>query len=391
MSLYDDFDKLLESDLDGLLDEPEKVAPVTSQDRLERAFLEINEFYRENREKPSSTTRNISERKLGARLDGILANPNKIEALKHLDEFALLELPEAPTTIDELNSLDDLDLLGDDSGIFDVGALPAKPRKNEDAAKRKPAKDFDKFKPLFIDVQQKLEAGDLILVPFGGVSTIEQGKFFVLGGLTCYIAEVKETKLKANGDRLRPKQRLRVIFSNGTESSMYRQSLAIRMYEQQGRAFAQTSFDETEIMDPAVMTGHIYVLKSQSTDPQIAGMKDLYKIGYSRTAVEKRIANAATDPTYLMSPVEIVADYELQAIRPSALENLIHRVFDSARLQLSQIDLEGKNYTPKEWFVVPLTVINQAIDMIRTGDIVEVHYDRELQKLVLNEEQELFQ
>lgn len=386
MSLYDDFDKLLESDLDGLLDEPEKAASVTSQDRLERAFLEVNEFYREYGVKPSSTTRTISERKLGARLDGILADPNKIDALKHLDEFGLLELPDAPTTIDEIDALDDLDLLGDDSGIFDVGALPKKPRKNEDPAKRMPAKDFDKFKPLFVDVQKKLESGDLVLVPFEGVSTIKEGKFFVLGGLTCYIAEVRETQLKANGDRLRPKQRLRVIFSNGTESSMYRQSLAVRIYEKQGRAFAQTSFDETEIMDPAVMTGHIYVLKSQSTDPQIADMKDLYKIGYSRTAVEKRIANAATDPTYLMSSVEIVADYELQAIRPSALESLIHRVFDSARLHLSQIDQQGKNYNPKEWFVVPLPVINQAIDMIRTGDIVDVHYDRELQKLVLNEE-----
>lgn len=85
-------DDILAGDVDGLLDAPQKPKKVTSSDRLERAFLEIVEFRREHERVPSSTTREIAERKLGARLDGILANDEKIEALKHLDEFGLLDV-----------------------------------------------------------------------------------------------------------------------------------------------------------------------------------------------------------------------------------------------------------------------------------------------------------
>src|SRR5699024_9637804 len=98
----------------GLLDMPEKPKKVTSSDRLERAFLEIVEFRRTHGRLPSSTTREISERKLGARLDGIHADDGKVEALTHLDEFGLLELPKAPGSIDELLDDDSIDLLANE-------------------------------------------------------------------------------------------------------------------------------------------------------------------------------------------------------------------------------------------------------------------------------------
>ena len=110
-------DAILDSDVDGLLDAPEKPVKVTATDRLERAFLEVVEFRRTHGRIPDSTTREIAERKLGARLDGILANEEKIAALKHLDEFGLLEVPEAPASIDDLLGDDDLDLLGLDEPI----------------------------------------------------------------------------------------------------------------------------------------------------------------------------------------------------------------------------------------------------------------------------------
>lgn len=111
---------LFDSDTDGLLDTPEKTAKVTSNDRLERAFLEIVEFRRRQGRAPSSTTREIAERKLGARLDGILANDEKHEALTHLDEFDLLSVPEPPASLDDLLDGDELDLLEDESGVLDV-------------------------------------------------------------------------------------------------------------------------------------------------------------------------------------------------------------------------------------------------------------------------------
>lgn len=116
-----EFQAVLDADVDGLLDAPEKPQKITSSRRLERAFLEIVEFYRTHGRVPSSSTRAIAERKLGARLDGFLASDERVSAVKHLDEFGLLDAPEAPTSIDELLEGGDLDeLLGDDSGILDV-------------------------------------------------------------------------------------------------------------------------------------------------------------------------------------------------------------------------------------------------------------------------------
>lgn len=93
---------------DDLLTAPEKPQKLTSSDRLERAFLEIVEFRRAHDRVPSSSTREIAERKLGARLDGFLADDQRAAAVKHLDEFGLLEAPEAPASIDELLEGDDL-------------------------------------------------------------------------------------------------------------------------------------------------------------------------------------------------------------------------------------------------------------------------------------------
>jgi hypothetical protein len=124
------------------------------------------------------------------------------------------------------------------------------------------------------------------------------------------------------------------------------------------------------------------VLRSRSNDPQIASLKDLYKIGFSTTSVEQRIANATNAPTYLMAPVDIVADYRTYNLKPSALEHLLHRVFAEVRLDITQIDPKGRMYDPSEWFVVPLNVINQAINMIMSSEIVDYVYDPAAQQLV---------
>lgn len=387
--IEEEFLKILESDTDGLLEVPEKPAPITATDRLERAFLEIVEFRRTEGRIPSSTTREISERKLGARLDGFLANDEKAELVRHLDEFNLLEQSEAPASLDDILENDVLDLLDAEEDIFDLSTLPDLTQVEDDfdVARREKAKDFDQFKPLFAAKHKELEQGDSILAPFGGVSTIEPGRFFILSGVMLFVAEVGETELVKTKDRKVPKERLRVIFENGTESSMYRQSLASRMGEHNGRSVVsgRKTFDLSEIGDADAASGHIYVLKSLSTHPEVAGIPNLYKIGFSTTSVAERIVGAATDPTYLMAPVEIVGDYRIYNVRPSVIEKLLHRVFAEVRLDISQIDVQGKNYKPAEWFVVPLKVIDQAIRMIISGDIVDFRYDKTTQTLVWSE------
>lgn len=258
-----DFQWLIDSDVDGLLDLPEKPKKVTSSDRLERAFLEVVEFRRAHDRLPSSTTREIAERKLGARLDGILADEEKIAALKHLDEFGLLETPEAPASINDLLDSDDFDLLGDDSGLLDVSDLPQRkaPEPPDSIAKRKKAEGFEAFEPLFKAKHAELADGTYRLVPFPGVRTIEEGNFFVLNGVLLFIAEVGETTFTVVGGKQEQKQRLHVIFENGTESSMYRQSLSIRLHEAEGQALARAGHDLTEVGDPDKESGHIYVLR----------------------------------------------------------------------------------------------------------------------------------
>lgn len=378
-------DALFDSDVDGLLDAPEKPKKVTSSDRLERAFLEIVEYRREHGRNPSSTTREIAERKLGARLDGILANQEKIDALKHLDEFELLTEPEAPASLEELLDGDDLDLLGDDTGILDVSSLPARksPVDDFDTATRKKAPDFENFEHLFKTKHSELAAGDAKLAPFPGLQHIEEGAFFVLGGVMLFIAEVGEAEYKKSTVRENRRERLRVIFENGTESSMYRQSLGIRMGEKDGQVVVPSSFES--ILAEDVATGYVYVLRSLSDDPQIAEVPDLYKIGFSRGPVEKRVARAEHEPTYLMAPVEIIASYRTYNLKTSALEHLLHRVFAAARLRVSQVGIDGRVYEPSEWFSVPLPVINQAIDLISSGDIVTFTYDTASRRLVERE------
>ena len=243
-----DFQWLIDSDTDGLLDTPEKPKKVTSNDRLERAFAEIVEFRRFHGHLPSSTTREIAERKLGARLDGILASESKIAALRHLDEFGMLEMPEAPESIDDLLAADDFDLLGDDSGLLDVSGLPARkaPDAPESVARRTRAIGFEEFESLFKTKHAELAEGVYRLMPFPGRQTITAGNFFVLNGVMLFIAEVGETEYKKSTVRENKRERLRCIFENGTESDMYRQSLMTRMYEAQGQVLARTGVGQVQ-------------------------------------------------------------------------------------------------------------------------------------------------
>lgn len=380
-----DFQAVLDADVDGLLDAPEKPQKVTSSDRLERAFLEIVEFHRAHDRVPSSSTREIAERKLGARLDGFLASDERAAAVRHLDEFGLLEAPAAPASIDELLEGDDLDdLLGDDGGILDVSDLPT--RRSSEApdsiAKRTKAKDFENFEHLFRAKHAELTKGAMALAPFKGVHTIQEGRFFVLNGMLLFVAEVGESLSMVVGGKAEQKQRLRVIFENGTESSLYRQSLSIRLHEQSGQALVRAGASADDILDGDIETGHIYVLQSLSADPLVANMKDLHKIGFSTASVEQRIKNAEKSPTYLMAPVKVVADYRLYNVKASWLEHLLHRVFAEVRLDLTQVDRNGRDYDPSEWFVVSRDVIDQAVSMIMSGEITGYVYDKALRRLV---------
>ncbi len=161
--------------------------------------------------------------------------------LKHLDELGLLEAPEAPDSIDDLLNDDDLDLLGDESGLLDMSDLPVRRqvRYSGAVARREKSRDFAQFEPLFKQKHTELRAGAGKLLPYSGIAQIVPGAFFVLNGVMLFIAEVGETEYKKSTVRENKRERLRCIFENGTESSMYRQSLAIRLSGEDGSVVAQ--------------------------------------------------------------------------------------------------------------------------------------------------------
>lgn len=130
-------------------------------------------------------------------------------------------------------------------------------------------------------------------------------------------------------------------------------------------------------------TGTLYVLRGRSTHPTIAAHRDLiHKIGITGGAVEARIAGAADDATYLLAGVEVAATYKLYEINRPRLEGLIHRVLDSVRFDAEIPDRFGKPVRPREWFLVPLSVIDEIVARIGDGTLVDYTYDREPAALV---------
>ncbi|MGB6129474.1 MAG: GIY-YIG nuclease family protein, partial [Psychrilyobacter sp.] len=121
-----------------------------------------------------------------------------------------------------------------------------------------------------------------------------------------------------------------------------------------------------------------YVLTSKSTDERIASIDNLFKIGYSKNEVENRIKNAENEPTYLMAPVSIVTSWKCYNMNPQKLEQLLHVFFGTTCLNIDVIDNTGKRCTPREWFIVPLKVIEQAIELIISGEIIKYRYDKDL-------------
>ena len=289
------------------------------------------------------------------------------------------------------DEIDDDELLAqlgvDDSAVEDITTLrhvrsADEKRAAEEIANRQPCEDFDRFKSLFERVQLDLKEGIRQSRPFvrdAGFSKaeIKAGQFFIVGGQVAYVAEVGERTRAPNGET---DARLRVIYSNGTESDLLLRSLQRALYKDDaGRRISEPSAgplfaDESEEGDAP--SGVVYVLRSKSDNPVVAANRTiLHKIGVTGGDVPRRIANARLDPTFLMADVEIVATYELYNIARSRLENLIHQIFGAARLDIEIKDRFGNPIVPREWFLVPLFVIDEAIDKIRDGTITGYAYD----------------
>lgn len=391
------------TDLDDLASELEEFAPSDKKagnspraERIIAGFEEIQRFFEENKRVPQAGAENdIFEQIYAVRLERMRQLEecrSLVESLDYqglLGEPVVLEPEEAELSNDDLMAeLAELGGAGDLTELRHIRPA-AEIKVAEEIAGRDKCPDFEHFKPLFEGVQNDLKSGTRKIIPFGKDASVEVGNFFVLGGQTVYVAEVGEEFLAPNGD---PDARLRVIYSNGTESNLLLRSLQRALYkDKQGKPGSRITDPDlgplftNEREEGDVTSGTIYVLRSKSDEPFVKEHREIvHKIGVTGGKVETRIADATNDPTYLLAEVEIVATFELVDINRTKLENLLHKLFDPARLDLTILDRFGKPVKPREWYLVPLPVIHDAIGKIVDQTITGYHYDIKSASLVPN-------
>lgn len=386
----------LRAELDDFAQPQKKSGRSPREERIIAGFEEIQRFVEKHGHPPLHTEdRDIFERLYAVRLDRLSALEECRSLLSPMDHQGLLQPASAAGGFAE--PVDDDELLAElagAAGASDITELrhvrtSADKRAAEEIANREPCPDFESFKPLFAAVQRDLDTGVRTTRPFvrdAGFlkADIMEGQYFILGGQIAYVAEVGDTFKAPNGEY---DARLRVIYSNATESNLLRRSLQRALYKDEtGRRITDPAAGplfagESEDGDQA--SGTIYVLRSKSNHPTVAANRDvLHKIGVTGGDVARRLVNAKFDPTFLMADVEIIATYELYNINRTRLENLIHRIFDPARLEIEIKDRFGHPIIPREWFLVPLFVVNEAVDRIRDGTITDYRYDPKAAALV---------
>lgn len=370
-----------------------KLKPGRAPDKDERAraqFEEINVFVDRHGfapgQGPEARKIGVMERTYQARLRAYAEDPALRSAVSGMDRHALLPKgaePSAPASLDELLASGDPLLDDPNDGIFDLVHAKAAPAKPEMVSERVPCKDFDQFRPIFDKAAAELASGVRRSLRFANEQEIEAGGFFILNGVMVYVAEVRDPHVR-NGKR---NARLRLIFDNGTEGQNLLRSLATELYKDpNGRRLSDPNPGPLFGTAPLVqiqrdsledrVTGIIYVVRSLSLLPEIARLDgNLFKIGFTTGALEARLRSAHEDPTFLMAPVKPVMSYQAVNLNANAFERLVHHFFDRARLDIEIKDRFGKVTKPREWFLLPLQVIEQAIPLIVDGSILGYRYD----------------
>ena len=361
--------------------------------RIIAGFEEIESFFEKNRRIPQhGEDKDIFERIYATRLDAILASQECINVLSRLDKHSLLanaeiKAKESDAEIDDGELLAELGVdIKNDSDLTNLTHVKSTAEKKaaEEIGHRSLCPDFDKFKPLFVKIKEELKSTERQSFRFKEDTSINQGEYFILGGQIAYIDQVGALTEDSFG---KWDGRLRIIFDNGTESNILLRSFQKALYKDEaGRRITEPDagplFADV-IGEDDIESGTIYVLRSKSDHPYVAEHRDvLHKIGVTGGKVETRIANAENEATYLLAEVKVVATFKLAGINRAKLENLFHRIFAPAQLDIVINDRFGKPVKPKEWFVVPLNIIEEVVDRIRDGSITSYVYDPKQAKLV---------
>lgn len=390
-----------DKELEKIFDDPllaDITAPhkrTTSSDRLVAGFQEIMAFYEANGRLPEDVP---SEATIYHKWIGLLKSEKKIERCRPFDDLGILPQsnprhsePQSECC-NELTEKEQLDTIFNDPlladieddaslGLFDI---PEYMRERLNARKeaeyigsRRPCDDFERFADGFKQIHQGLKSGKYKLIKFS-IQNLKVGTYFVEDGTIGYLAAFDDEGINKHGDR---DGRTRVIYENGSEADIKYKTIAKNL-SVTGYSIQDCSEMTTEelkqhftLSEKDVESGTIYVLRSKSVRPEIASLKNLYKIGFTVTSVESRIANAKKEPTYLCDDVEVVATWKVYNVKSSTFEALIHKLFASVQLQVT---VDG--HQPKEWFIVPFKIIEEAVKAVILNKPIK--YDARIQKII---------
>lgn len=384
----------------GLLDAKPKTSHVkTDEDRLIDSFEEINVFIDKNDREPSTSS--MSEYGLMAKLKNFRNNEAQKKVLKPYDRHNVLGHVEIEKqSIDDILADDEFGLLASDKDL-DIFKFKHTPKPGDRAeadfvAQRKPMKekDFEEYEKMFQKVHQEIKEGKRKIIPFKDVEQhLMADRFYISDGVMLYLESInfnRDNKNLGKNTARRKDGRTRTIFENGTLSNMLYRSLGKSIYNN-GKMITNPDYLVQEdlfvnsglVQEADIPSGWIYILKTKSKKKELSGIEDLYKIGFSSTYVDERIKNAKNEATYLFADVKKVATYKVYNRNADKLEHLLHRFFANACLDIDLFADNGQRLNPREWFVVPFEVIEEAIRLILNENIVNYAYDHKTKKLEL--------
>jgi hypothetical protein len=385
-------DELISSS-DPIFDAPETRA-TDKVDPVEKGFREILDFRTTKGRVPNGSSDNQYEAGLADRLEAYRSSERWRSLLLPLDTFGMLSAQQAaaPTTLDELIASGD-DLINDPaSGIFDLKHVSsaadrttARISSPDYKAQRRPCPDFDRFRPVIRSIVEDIRSGrrKTKTTNGGGGGDIKRGDVYVLNGQIAYVAEVGEWRRTEFGQI---DARTRIVFDNATETDYLARSFARALNEDpNGRVVETVGEDENGLLAklPNKPQGHVYAARTLSKDPALVELAPLMlKIGSTINDPSKRLHGSERDPTFLLAPATLEAEWEVHDMKASDVEKALHAFLHPANVAIKMPDRFGHAVDAREWFVVSVAIVRQAIGLLRERRLQNFRYDIEKCKIV---------
>ena len=368
----------------------------TSQLETEResdAYKEIEAFIKETGHRPRPNASDMNEFKLYSRMKTMLGLTG--DMIIHEPEVAFgiqkKTAPKVYRTFNDIFTSDSMSILNtNEENLFNITHFisPTNRETTDFVAKRKPCKDFNKYEESFKNIQKDLKTGKRKLLKFEE-KQLQAGAYFIHNGILLFLESTADLKQDKFGKK---DGRTHVIFENGTESNMKYRTLGKNLFD---NGYFVSGTNEEFINDfnnnfnvitkEDESSGFIYVLSSKSGKKEIKSIKNLYKIGFCTQTVDERIKNAEKESTYLFAPVHYVSSWQCYNMNVQKFEDIIHKFFRKVCLNIDVFDSSGKRYMPREWFIVPYSIIEQVIPLIISNEITNYKYDEKLQRIVKEE------